>query len=114
MATPKLKLIYNVELESYVYLEKSEGLRVIKILKLLPSFNDWTSALKIAIEINEKIPALLSTLHKLAGAESVSLFSDNEKIVIARRPVLLIRKDEFNSNAGEKKFLRAGVYVKNG
>jgi DNA-binding transcriptional ArsR family regulator len=114
MAKPKLRLVYDEARQSYVFLEKSEASRVIKILKLLPELTGWTPAGKIASMIEERLPAVLSTLHKLAGAESLDLRMEGTTKVLARRPVLLLNKQEFNPSLarGKERYLRAVVYVR--
>ena len=71
---PKLRIVYHSdefdEVLSYFHLEKSEGLRVIAILKLLPQLTEWMPAQEITKRIKAKLPATLQTLSKLAGAVS--------------------------------------------
>ena len=119
MGTQKLRIVFYSDKEgkalSYFYLEKTEGLRVVAILKTLPKLKEWTSISKIAGMIDSKLPATLWTVQKLAGAERVDLKLPDGKIkVIARKPVLLVRKKKFNTrnNLKKQKYLRATVRVK--
>ncbi len=112
MAAPKLRLCYHEELNSFVYLERSEANRVIKILKMLPSLRQWTPAQSIADSIDERLPALLSTLHKLAGAKLIDINNKGKIQAIARHPILLLNKQQFNPNTDKHSFLRAAVLVK--
>lgn len=117
MATPKLRLFfYEDEKEkSYFYLERSEAQRVISILKILPEFKDWTPISKIAERIGSKHPATLWTIQKMAGAEKIDVKLPDGRIkVIARRPVLLVHKKQFNTrnNLKRQKYLKATVYIK--
>jgi len=117
MAAPKLKLIFyeDKNVESYFYLEKTESLRVIRILKLLPELTEWTPASKIAHQISAKLPATLWTLQKLAGAKRIEIkLPDNTQEIIAEHPILLIQKKQYNTrnNLKKHKYLRATVYIK--
>jgi hypothetical protein len=117
MGTPKLRLVfYEDEKEtSYFYLEKSEAQRVISILKILPEFKDWTPISKIAETIGSKLPATLWTIQKMAGAEKIDIkMPDGVIKVIARKPVLLVHKKQFNTrnNLLRQKYLKATVMVK--
>ena len=121
MGTPKLRVVFYSDKEgkalSYFHLEKTEGLRVISILKVLSKMKEWTPISKIAGLIDSKLPATLWTVQKLAGAERIDLKLPDGKIkVIAKRPVLLVRKRKFNTrnNLIKQKYLRATVYVKCG
>lgn len=117
MAAPKLKLIFyeDKNIESYFYLEKTESLRVIKILKLLPELTEWTPASAISKNISAKLPATLWTLQKLAGAKRIEIrLPDNTNEIIAERPILLVRKEQYNTrnNLRKTRYLRSTVYVK--
>lgn len=119
METSKLRIIFyedgNGNALSYFHLEKTEGLRVIEILKILPELKDWTPISKIAEMINSKLPATLWTIQKLAGAEKIDLTLPDGKIkTLARKPVLLVQKKKFNTrnNLKRQKYLRPTVYVK--
>ena len=121
MVAPKLRIVFYQDQEekalSYFHLERTESLRVISILKILPKLKDWTPISKIAEMIDSKLPATLWTVQKLAGAEKVDINLPDGKIkVLARRPVLLVRKRKFNTrnNLRKQKYLRATVYVKCG
>ncbi|MEW6533985.1 MAG: hypothetical protein AB1454_00015 [Candidatus Auribacterota bacterium] len=119
MGTAKLRIVFHSDKDgnalSYFYLEKTEGLRVIAILKILPKLKDWTPISKIAEMIDSKLPATLWTVQKLAGAERVDIKLDDGKVkVLAHKPILLVRKRKFNTrnNLKRQKYLRATVYVK--
>jgi|GEM_PF-4281287 len=117
MGTPKLRLVfYEDEKEkSYFYLERSEAQRIISILKILPELKDWTPVSKISERIGSKLPAILWTIQKMAGAEKIDIkMPDGVVKVIARRPVLLVHKKQFNTrnNLKRQKYLKATVYVR--
>lgn len=116
MERPKLRIVYfeNGGIKSYVHLEKSEGLRVIKILKLIPELTAWTPAGTISKMIKENLAATLWTLQKLAGAKKIDLKNKGTTETIAERPVLLLKKDQYNTNNNLKKtkYLRPTIYVK--
>jgi hypothetical protein len=116
---PKLRVVYHSdefgEPLSYFHLERSEGLRVIAILKLLPQLTDWIPAPEIAKRIKAKLPATLQTLAKLAGAEYIDVeLPSGKRKVLAKRPIILLRKEKYNPKTQEpgKKYLRAGVWVR--
>ncbi len=117
MELPKLRLVfylYKEGVQSYFHLEKSEGLRVIKILKILPKLKEWTPISKIAKMIDSKTPATLWAVQKLAGALYLDIKLPNGRKVVAKRPILLIRKKQFNTrnNLKRQKYLRATVCVR--
>jgi hypothetical protein len=117
MESPKLRLVFYEDgngVQSYFHLEKSEGLRVIKILKILPKLKEWTPISKIAKMIDSKTPATLWAVQKLAGALYLDIKLPEGRNVVAKRPILLIRKKQFNTrnNLRKQKYLRATVCVK--
>jgi hypothetical protein len=119
MANPKLRIVFYEDDEgkalSYFHLEKSEALRVLSILKILPELKDWTPASTISKMIDSKLPATLWAIQKLAGALYIDIkLPDGKRKVIAKRPVLLVRKEQHNSrnNLRRQKYLRASVCVK--
>lgn len=117
MDSPKLRLVYFENengVQSYFHLERTEALRVIEILKLLPEFKEWTPVSTISKMINSKTPAVLWTVQKLAGALRIDLKHLGERKTIARRPVLFVRKEQHNTrnNLRKQKYLRPTVYVK--
>ena len=108
---PKLRLVYyeDEDIASYLYLEKSEGLRVIEILKILPQLKDWTPIYEVSAKLHMPVSSLLRTIHKIAGAEKVDLLINGERKVIKRYPVLFMKKE----GATDKK-PRPPVYIKSG
>jgi hypothetical protein len=117
MEPPKLRLVFyenKEEDQSYFYLEKTESLRVIKILKILPTLVDWTPISKLAKMIDSKTPATLWAVQKLAGGMYLDIMLSGKRKVLAKRPILLIRKKQFNTrnNFKRQKYLRATVCVK--
>ncbi len=117
METPKLRLVFYEDdkgVQSYFHLEKSESLRVIKILKILPELKEWTPISKISKMIDSKTPATLWVVQKLAGALYMDVKLPDGRKVIARRPILLVQKKQFNTrnNLRKQKYLKATVYVK--
>lgn len=117
MGTPKLRVVYYKDkdgIKSYFHLEKTEGLRVIEILKVLPELKEWTPISKISKMIGSKVPATLWVIQKLAGALFIDIKLNEERKVIAERPVLYVRKEQHNTrnNLKKYKYLRATVYVK--
>jgi len=117
MEKPKLRAVFYVDkkgVQSYFYLERSEGLRVIKILKILPKLKEWTPISKIAKIINSKNPSTSSAIQKLAGAQYLDVKLPTGRKIIARRPILLVQKKQFNTrnNLKKQKYLRATVCVR--
>lgn len=118
MATPKLRIVYHEDEKnvlSYFHVERSEGLRIVEILKALPRLKDWTPASKLARHISARIAATLWTLHKLAGAKRIDIKLDNgDWKVVAKAPILYLRKDKHNSRANlpRMKHLKPTAYVK--
>jgi hypothetical protein len=117
MESPKLRLVFYEDgngVQSYFHLEKSEGLRVIKILKILPKLKEWTPISKIAKMIDSKTPSTLWAVQKLAGALYLDIKLADGRNVVAKRPILLIRKKQFNTrnNLRRQKYLKATVCVR--
>ena len=118
MAAPKLRIIFyeNEEgIQSYFHLEKTESLRTIKILKILPELKNWTPISAIAKMIQEKTPATLWTIQKLAGAQRIDIKLPDKTKLIAEKPILYVQKKQYNTrnNLKKHKYLRPTVYVKN-
>jgi hypothetical protein len=100
--------------QNYFYIEKSESMRVIAILKILPKLKKWAPVSKIAEMIGAKLPATLWTVQKMAGALYIDLkLPDGKRKIVAKRPVLLLRKEQHNTrnNLRKQKYLRASVCV---
>ena len=117
MEKPKLRIVFYEDkqgIQSYFYLERTEGLRVIKILKILPKLKEWTPISKIAKMITSKNPSTSSAILKLAGAQFLDVMLPAGRKVIAKKPILLIQKKQFNTrnNLKKQKYLRATVCVK--
>ena len=114
---PKLRIIYyekDGSVLSYFFLEKTEALRVIAILKLLPTFTEWTPLSLISKKINASLLSTQSTILKLSGAQSIDIINNGERQVVAEHPILFIKKDRHNTrnNLKRYKFLRPTIYVK--
>ena len=95
MATNKLKIIYMEEDGkplSYQYLEKSEALRIKKLLKIIPSLKTWMPIQRIAKHIRGKRISTTQAVFKLAGAKKIML----DDKTIAEAPIILIRKESYN------------------
>lgn len=60
------------------------------------------------------MPAPLLVVQKLAGALQIDLKLNEGRKVIAKRPILYVRKEQFNTrnNLRKYKYLRPTVYVK--
>ncbi len=117
METPKLRIVFYEDengVQSYFHLEKTESLRVIKILKILPDLKEWTPISKISKMIDSKTPATLWAVQKLAGALYLDIKLSNGRKVIARRPILYVKKEQHNTRNNHKKYkyLRASVCVR--
>ena len=117
MEKPKLRIVFYEDkkgVQSYFYLERTEGLRVINILKILPKLKEWTPISKIAKMITSKNPSTSSAILKLAGAQFLDVMLPAGRKVIAKKPILLIQKKQFNTrnNLKKQKYLRATVCVK--
>jgi hypothetical protein len=117
MGAPKLRLVFYKDkdgIKSYFHLERTESLRVIEILKILPELKEWTPISTIAKMINSRVPATLWAVQKLAGALQLDLKYPDGRKIIAERPILYIRKEQHNTrnNLKKYKYLRPTVYVK--
>ena len=117
MEKPKLRIVFYEDkqgVQSYFYLERTEGLRVINILKILPKLKEWTPISKIAKMITSKNPSTSSAILKLAGAQFLDVMLPAGRKVIARKPILLVQKKQFNTrnNLKKQKYLRATVCVR--
>ena len=118
MGTPKLRIVFYEDEEgtaqSYFHLEKTEALRVIEILKILPELDRWTPVSKISEMINAKLPATLWVIQKMAGALRIDVNTPEGIETLASRPVLLVRKKQFNTrnNLKKQKYLKPTVYIK--
>ncbi len=117
MESPKLRIVFYEDkngVQSYFHLERTESLRVIKILKILPKLKDWTPISKLSKMIDSKTPATLWAVQKLAGALYIDIKLPDNRKVVAKSPILLIRKKQFNTrnNLKKQKYLRATVCVK--
>ena len=113
MASPKLRLVFHEDGKSisYFHLERTEALRVIEILKILPSIREWTPISAIAGKTNISPLVLQWTILKLAGAKYIDLEINKKRKVIAKAPVILIKKNHTRRNPRHK-FLRPAIYVK--
>ena len=109
---PKLRIVfYEADGEiSYFYLEKSEALRVIKILKILPEITEWTSLSRVASFIETDVLVTQWTLLKMAGAQYMDILKDGKREVLAKEPVLLIKKGHIRPNP-RCKYLRPTIYI---
>lgn len=117
MGTPKLRIVFyedNEKALSYFHLEKTESLRVLEILKILPNLKEWTPVSAISKMINSKTPSTLWAVQKLAGALRIDIKLQDRVKTLAKKPILLIRKEQYNHRNNLKKFkyLRPTVYIK--
>lgn len=113
MAAPKLRIVYheNGKTQSYFHLERTEGLRVIEILKALKKIKEWTPVSEVARMNNIDPIVLRLTVMKLAGAKHIDLELNGQKKIIARSPVVLIKKNYTRKNTRHK-YLRPTIYIK--
>ena len=113
MGAPKLRLVFHEDgkVISYFHLEKSEALRVIEILKILPEIKEWTPISTLARRINISPLVLQWTILKLAGVKYADLEIDNKRKVIAKAPFILVRKNHTRKNP-RYRFLKPTIYVK--
>ena len=113
MGAPKLRLVFHEDGKdiSYFHLERSEALRVIEILKILPEIRKWTTLSEIAGRINISPLVLQWTILKMAGAKYIDLEINNKRKVIAKAPIILIKKNHTRKNP-RYKYLRPTIYVK--
>jgi len=117
MGTPKLRLVFYKDkdgIKSYFHLERTESLRVLEILKILPDLKEWTPISKISKMIGSRVPATLWAIQKLAGALQIDIKLNDRRKVIARRPILYVRKEQHNTrnNLKKYKYLRPTVCVR--
>jgi hypothetical protein len=63
---------------------------------------------------NSKVPATLWAVQKLAGALLLDIELSDGRKIIAKRPILYVRKEQHNrrNNLLKHKYLRPTVYVK--
>lgn len=117
MAAPKLRIVFyeseNGGPVSYFYLERTEGVRVIAILRVLKEIESWTPVSSISEMIGARLPATISTISKMAGAEKIDLRLPEGRKVIAKKPVIIIRKEEYNAGNKQRrlKYLKPTLYV---
>ena len=117
MVPPKLRIVYyekNGTALSYFYLEKSEALRAIAILKMLPNLQDWIPVSFVASKVKSSVLSAQSTILKLSGALYVDIINNGKLEKIAKRPVLLVKKEKHNTrnNMSRYKYLRAVTCLK--
>ena len=110
---PKLRIVfYEAGGEiSYFYLEKSEALRVLALLKILPEITDWTSLSRVAAAIETDVLVTQWTLLKMAGAKYIDILKDGKREVLTKEPFLLIKKGHIRPNP-RYKYLRPSIYIK--
>ncbi|OPY88338.1 MAG: hypothetical protein A4E71_00549 [Smithella sp. PtaU1.Bin162] len=114
MEQPKLRIVFYEDEtgeKSYFHLEKSEAKRVIDILKILPELKDWTPLSQVASLINASLLPTLLTILKLSGAHKIDIFMNDGKKSLARKPVLLIKKESSRSHR-QYRFLKPAIYIK--
>lgn len=117
MAAPKIRIVYHEEAgkpTSYFYLERSEAIRAVAILKLLPSLAKWTPVSNIARHVKASVLSTQSTILKMSGALYIDILNNATIQTIAERPVILVRKEQYNTrnNLKRYKYLRPTVYVR--
>lgn len=113
MAKEKLKIIYaekDGKPLSYLFPEKSEVIRIKKLLRIIPELKEWTSIQRIIKKIGGKRISTTHTIYKLAGAKKLTC---DEK-TIAKHPILQIRKESYNqrNNLTKTKYLRSPILIK--
>lgn len=114
MEQPKLRIVFYEDEtgeKSYFHVERSEAKRVIDILKILPELKEWTSLSEVASLINANNLSTLLTILKLSGAHKIDIFMNDCKKSLARKPVLLIKK-ESGRNHRQYRFLKPAIYIK--
>ncbi len=94
--------------------ERAEALRIVKLLNIIPTLTEWKPLFLVAKDIEEKIPALISTIRILWNAEGVEKETPYGKEVIATYPIFELRKNKRNTRTNLKqfRFLRAPFYIK--
>jgi hypothetical protein len=117
MSAPKLRIVYHEEsgkAVSYFHLERGEALRAVAILKMLANVKDWVPVSKVARRVKANAISTQSTILKMSGAEYIDILTNGERQLIAERPVLLVRKEKYNTrnNLKRYKYLRPTTYVK--
>jgi len=97
-----------------VPVERSEALRIEKLLKIIPFLTQWTPLILVAKRIEEKVPATISSVRLLWNAERVEKEIPYGTAVIAVHPILDLRKYKRNTRTSLKQFryLRAPIYIK--
>ena len=116
MTAPKLRLVFYEDENgpvSYSHLERTEGVRAIAILKALKEIKGWMPVSSISKMIGARLPATINTISKMAGAERIDLRLPEGRKVIAKKPVIIIRKEEYNDGNKQRrlKYLKPTLYV---
>jgi len=99
---------------SYFHVERSEAHRIAQILTILPKLKQWTPLHKICAQIESKRLSTESTLLKMAGAKRIDFLRYGHRQIVARSPILSIRKELYNqrNNKNNIRFLRPMINVK--
>jgi len=100
--------------QDYVHVERSEALRIDKLLEIIPTLTKWTPLLLVAKSIDEKVPATISSIRLIWNAERIEKEIPYGKEIIATHPIFEIRKNKRNTRTNLKqfKYLRAPIYIK--
>ena len=114
----KIRLVYKEDKQgkaiSYFHVERSEAHRIAQILKILPELKGWTPLQKIASRINADRISTESTIFKLLNVSKVDVKIFGHIKVLAKHPLIDIRKDEFNprNNQSNTRFLRPRISIR--
>lgn len=111
----KLKLILWVGDDDIVFLENSEAARVLKILDVLPQFNEWTPISDLAKKIKDSTLSTTNTVFRMVASRQIESDNYGQIEVIAQAPIINIKKGDYNRkrNVTKQNFRRPPFYFKN-
>lgn len=111
----KVRIILWVGDDNIVPLENSEAESTLKILEVLPQFNEWTLMSELAKKIGKSTLSTTNTVFRLAVSRQIESDNYGQIEVIAQAPIINIKKGEYNHrrNITKQNFRRAPFYFKN-
>lgn len=109
----RMRLVFWLEGENEWVLERSEEVRVNKILEVLPKYTDWTPIWQLAKEIGETPSTTSNTAMKILAAKYIQK-EDNQITTTHTAPIINLRKGRYNKKRNPTKihYLRAPIYIK--
>jgi len=94
--------------------ERSEAPRIEKLINIIPTLTEWKPLFLVAKDMEEKKPAVISSVRFLWNAERVEKETRYGIEVLAVYPIFDLRKNKRNTRTSLKqfRFLRAPFYIK--